>query len=111
LEAERPGTETDAAALAWLRTLDARRERFFLWVHVFEPHAPYAPSAECGAAPQGADSAAYDRDVACADMIVARLITGVREAAGDDVAWVVAGDHGEALGEHGESTHGMLVYD
>lgn len=117
LEAERPGDETIAAALAWLATIDASRDRFFLWVHLFEPHAPYAPSRNCGASPEAdgdAGPGAYDRDVACADALAGRLIGAVNRAAGAnaaDIAWIVAGDHGEGLGEHGESTHGMLAYD
>lgn len=114
LEAERPGAQTVEAALAWLSSIDPARSRFFLWVHLFEPHAPYAPPDGCGAAREAhgdAGAAAYDRDVACADVLAARLIERVTAAAGGDVAWIVAGDHGEALGEHGERTHGMLVYD
>ena len=114
LEAERPGAQTIDAALAWLATIDAPRERFFLWVHLFEPHAPYDPPAGCGAERErdgDGGARAYDRDVACADVLAARLIERVTDAAGPDVAWIVAGDHGEALGEHGEQTHGMLAYD
>jgi tetratricopeptide (TPR) repeat protein len=117
LEAERPGADTIDAALAWLGTIDASRERFFLWVHLFEPHAPYAPSRNCAPAAEAdgnAGARAYDRDVACADALAGRFIDAVSAAAaagGREIAWIVAGDHGEALGEHGEQTHGMLAYD
>ena len=117
LEAERPGDATIDAASAWLDTIDASRDRFFLWVHLFEPHAPYAPSRNCGAAAEAnadAGAHAYDRDVACADVLAGRLIDRVVAAAGEragEIAWIVAGDHGESLGEHGEQTHGMLAYD
>ncbi|MDQ3171049.1 MAG: sulfatase, partial [Acidobacteriota bacterium] len=117
LEAERPGDATIDAALAWLAAIDASRDRFFLWVHLFEPHVPYSPSRNCGAAPEAdgdAGAPAYDRDVACADTLARRLIERVTAAAGErsgDIAWIVAGDHGESLGEHGEQTHGMLAYD
>jgi choline-sulfatase len=115
LEAERDGSDTIAAALQWLGTIDPSRERFFLWVHLFEPHAPYAPSRSCGAArePHGdAGEGAYDRDVLCADTLAGRLIDALsRMPRAASTAWVIAGDHGEALGEHGETTHGMLLYD
>ena len=117
LEAERPGDATIDAAIAWLRTIDATRERFLLWVHLFEPHAPYAPSRNCGAAAEAnadAGAPAYDRDVACADVLAGRLIDRVAAEAGGrpgEIAWIVAGDHGESLGEHGEQAHGMLAYD
>lgn len=98
LEAERSGRATVDAALAWLESVNRGRERFFLWVHVFEPHAPY---------PDG-----YDTDVAAADTQAARLLDAITRAPGGaSTAWIVAGDHGEALGSHGEATHGMLLYD
>lgn len=115
LEAERDGSDTIAAALQWLGTIDPSRERFFLWVHLFEPHAPYAPSRNCGAAREAhgdAGAGAYDRDVLCADTLAGRLIDALsRMPRAASTAWVIAGDHGEALGEHGETTHGMLLYD
>lgn len=98
LEAERAGSATVDAAIAWLNALEGGRERFFLWVHLFEPHAPY---------PDG-----YDTDVAAADAQAARLLDAIARAPGGaSTAWIVAGDHGEALGSHGEATHGMLLYD
>lgn len=123
LEAERDGAATIDAALQWIGSIDRSRDRFFLWVHLFEPHAPYAPSRGCGAATRAGGDAgneaagdagvgAYDRDVRCADTLAGRLIaalSGMPEAS--STAWVIAGDHGEALGEHGEATHGMLLYD
>ncbi len=115
LEAAREGGATIAAALAWLGTIDRSRERFFLWVHLFEPHTPYAPSADCGASAEAngdGGTGAYDRDVACADVLAGKLIDAIASGPGaGSIAWIVAGDHGEALGEHGESTHGMLLYD
>ena len=98
LEAERPASATVDAALTWLRSIDLTRERVFLWVHVFEPHAPYAP--------------AYDDDVRSADAAASRLIESVMQMPGaESTGWMMAGDHGEALGSHGEVTHGMLLYD
>ena len=115
LEAERDGAETIDAAMRWLGSIDASRERFFLWIHIFEPHAPYAPSRHCGASREAngdAGPAAYDRDVTCADTLAARVFEAVSKVRGaESIAWVVAGDHGEGLGEHGESTHGMLLHD
>ncbi len=97
LEAERAGSATVDAAIAWLHAREGG-ERFFLWVHLFEPHAPY---------PGG-----YDTDVAAADAHAARLLDAIARAPGGaSTAWIVAGDHGEALGSHGEATHGMLLYD
>ena len=98
LEAERPANATVSAAVEWLRTLDMSRDRVFLWVHLFEPHAPY--------------TSGYDDDVRSADGAAWRLIEAVKAMRGaESTAWIIAGDHGEALGSHGELTHGMLLYD
>ncbi len=99
---ERPGWMAVDEALAWLKTIDAAR--FFLWVHLFEPHAPYGQASDGRPA-----SARYDDEIAEADRQTGRLIEAVR-AKGDAVV-VVAGDHGEAFGEHGEIAHSLFVYD
>ena len=73
------------------------------------PHAPYEPPAEYLAKASGS---AYDGEVAYADAQVARIVDALRQrGALDSTLIVVAGDHGEGLGEHGEHTHGMLLFD
>jgi cytochrome c-type biogenesis protein CcmH/NrfG len=99
---ERPGWMVVDEALSWLKAADAGR--FFVWVHLFEPHAPYGRPGDGRAA-----SARYDDEIAEADRQAGRLIEAVR-AKGDAVV-VVAGDHGEAFGEHGEIAHSLFVYD
>ena len=105
LEAERPGAEVVDAALKWL---DGSAP-FFAWVHMYDPHAPYAPPAEFL---QKAGGNAYDGEVAYADAQVGRLLAALDQGGltGSTLV-VVTSDHGESLGEHGEQTHGMLVYD
>ncbi|HVJ27153.1 MAG TPA: sulfatase-like hydrolase/transferase, partial [Vicinamibacterales bacterium] len=110
LEAERPGAEVVDAALEWLPA-DASRNAapFFAWVHMYDPHAPYMPPAEYLAKTGGN---AYDGEVAYADAQVGRLLDALRDRGlSDNTIIVITGDHGESLGEHGEQTHGMLVYD
>lgn len=106
LQAERPGGEVVDAALAWLPVDGAP---FFLWVHMYDPHAPYTPPPEFLARAAGN---AYDGEVAYADAQVGRLMEALaaRGLAGSTIV-AITSDHGEALGEHGEETHGMLVYD
>ena len=107
LEAERRGSEVVEAALAWLDS-DAQRP-FFLWVHLYDPHAPYDPPAEFRGEP---GSHPYDREVAYADTQIARLLDHLRKKGLENSSVIAAaGDHGEGLGEHGEQTHGMLAYD
>jgi arylsulfatase A-like enzyme/tetratricopeptide (TPR) repeat protein len=97
-DAERRGGEVVDRALAWLRQNDARP--FFAWVHLYDAHAPYAPPPPF---PQ-----TYDGEVAYVDAQIARLLAAVDR--GNTIV-VVVGDHGEALGEHGELTHGLLLYE
>lgn len=107
LEAERPGSQVVDNALAWLRAHSS--QRFFLWVHLYEPHAPYQPPSPF--AEQFPDSP-YTGEVAAADAQVGRLLDALETLGlADRVVIAVAGDHGEALGEHGESTHGLLLYE
>lgn len=109
LEAERRGGEVVDAALRWLESRVSSREPFFLWVHLYDPHAPYAPPAEYA---KQANGNGYDGEVAYADAQAGRLLDALN-ARGLTTSTIVAitGDHGEGLGEHGEQTHGMLVYD
>ena len=109
LESERPAVAVTDAALAWLDGDAAARAPFFLWVHYYDPHAPYNPPAEYAARANGNR---YDGEVAYVDAQVGRLLDGLasrRLLAG--TAILVAGDHGESLGEHGEQTHGMLLFE
>ncbi len=80
----------------------------FLWVHLYDPHAPYNPPKEF--LPPGRSP--YDGEIAYADSQLARILDALRaRQLIDHTIVVVAGDHGEGLGDHGERTHGMLVYD
>ena len=104
---DRPGPESAARVVRWLEGWSRDRERrpFFLWLHLFDPHQPYA------ARPDGAPGR-YDDDVAHADEAVG-LVTGAldRLAIADATLVVLTADHGESLGEHGEKTHSVFVYD
>jgi len=105
---ERPATETVRAALAWLRTRDRRRP-FFLWVHGFEPHGPYEPPREFLERARGDP---YLGEVAALDQAVGELLQALEAEHGlERTVVVVSGDHGEGLGDHGERTHSVLVYE
>jgi choline-sulfatase len=103
---ERPGSQVIDEAIGWLRAAGSGGTgTFFLWVHLFEPHAPYGnPAAGRPAIDR------YDEEIATADREVGRLIAVLGAGEADSVI-VVAGDHGEAFGEHGEYAHGIFVYD
>jgi len=95
-ELEVAGADTVNAALAWLREDDPRPS--FCWVHLWDPHTPWAPHP-------GWDGDPYRGEVAFADSLLARLVA----AADDDTLVIVTSDHGESLWEHGEREHGLLV--
>ena len=104
---DRPGRMVVDEAIAWL---DAHRSgRFFVWVHLFEPHAPYGnPANPAQAARPAIDR--YDDDVAEADAQTGRLIAALGDRRSETLI-VAAADHGEAFGEHGEISHSLFVYD
>ncbi len=103
---ERPGSSTVDEAIEWLETsLKAGATRFFLWVHLFEPHAPYGNPRDGRPARDR-----YADEVAEADRQVARLLEALGPARSATLV-IAAGDHGEAFGEHGEIGHSIFVYD
>lgn len=102
---ERPADSVTDAALAWLDG-QPRERPFFLWVHYYDPHAPYRPPAGFGGS---TDLARYRGEVAFVDVQIGRLLERVRRRPTDAVVAVV-GDHGEALGDHGERGHGIFLY-
>jgi arylsulfatase A-like enzyme/thioredoxin-like negative regulator of GroEL len=99
---ERPGREVVDEAIAWAATA---RGRVFLWVHLFEPHAPYGDPARGGTPVER-----YDAEIATADAQVGRLLDALAPRLASTLV-VLAGDHGEAFGEHGELGHSLFVYD
>lgn len=104
--AQRRGVETVDVALAWLATIGRRPA--FLWVHLFEPHLPYAPPPEFAALHPNDP---YQGEVATADSVLGRLLDGLAaEGRGERRLVVVASDHGEGLGEHHEQAHGIYLY-
>ena len=103
---ERPAGKTVAAALRWL---SGRKGKWFCWVHLWDPHAPYAPP-EPYASRFKADP--YSGEVAYVDAELGRLLDEVAKGGGlGNTLVVLTGDHGEALGEHGETGHGYFAYN
>jgi arylsulfatase A-like enzyme/Tfp pilus assembly protein PilF len=126
---ERPASQVVDEAIAWLSSnvqdsrLNAQRtpsnehrapsteqrapstHRFFVWLHVFEPHAPYGDAGD-----RRPVLDRYDQEIGVANRELMRLLTAIDSVAQDTLV-VVAGDHGEAFGEHGEFSHSIFVYD
>ncbi len=88
-----------------LEYLSAARSPFFLWVHFYDPHAPYDP-------PGAFAGKGYSGEIAYVDSQVGRLVEELRSRGLlDSTLLVVTADHGEGLGGHGEDEHGVFVYE
>lgn len=98
----RDGTESEEVAEHWLDSIGTSRA--FLFLHIAEPHAPYAaPERFTGLSP-------YDAEVAYADEAVGRLVRYLKAHQLYDRATIMlVADHGESLGDGGEQTHGLLT--
>jgi choline-sulfatase len=93
---ERSGAETVARAEKWIA---AAPRPFFVWIHLFEPHAPYRTGS-------------YESEVRAADTLIGGVFDFLRgKGLWNDLVVSVTSDHGESLGEHGEQTHGFFIYD
>ena len=103
--ARRPADDVVSEAVTWLARHDAAP--FFAWIHLYDTHRPYQLPDDYTRS--YADP--YAAAIAFEDAQIARLI-GHLEARDllDDTLIVVVGDHGESLGEHGEDSHGIFIY-
>ena len=106
--AERPAGLVVDKALEWLAK-QSDQAPFFLWVHVYDPHAPYEPpfpfKHQYAKLP-------YDGEIAYVDRELGRLFEALESRFPlDKTLLIVLADHGEGLSEHGESTHGVFLYD
>ncbi|MFY9562226.1 MAG: sulfatase-like hydrolase/transferase [Terriglobales bacterium] len=106
-EMERPGNVVADQALEWLGKNS--QKKFFLWMHLYDPHYPYRPPEPYSR--EYADRL-YDGEIAFADEQVGRLLRFLKEKGSyQNTVIILAGDHGESLGEHGEKTHGFFIYN
>jgi arylsulfatase A-like enzyme/Tfp pilus assembly protein PilF len=103
-QVQRDGAESVAIAERWLGSIGTSRA--FLFLHLYEPHKPYAPPARF------AQYAPYDGEIAYTDELVGRLVRYLKSHQLYDRSTIVLlSDHGEGLGDHGEQEHGLFVYD
>ncbi len=106
---QRRGEAVLGESLSWIE--GKRGQPFFAFIHFYDPHTPYDPPAPF-IPDERTNAALYGGEVAYVDSLVGRLLGFLddRELAQSTLI-VLTSDHGEALGEHGELTHGFFVYE
>ena len=104
-DAERRAGDTVDRAIRWLEGQSGKP--YCLWVHLYDPHAPYTPPAPFN---QQYKDKPYDGEIAYTDHELGRLFDAARKKSGQTLIAVLS-DHGESLGEHGEYSHGVFLYD
>jgi arylsulfatase A-like enzyme/Tfp pilus assembly protein PilF len=102
---ERPATAVVARATEWINSQGSGK--WFTWVHVFDPHAPYRPPSPFDSEYSGRP---YYGEIAAVDRALGPLLDFARNSPRPTLV-VLTGDHGEALGDHGETTHGLFAYE
>ena len=104
---ERRGQEVLSRAVAWLDKHPGGP--FFLWIHLYDPHDPYTPPEPYRTRYQAEP---YDGEIAYTDSVVGKLLGELRARNLFDACLIaVMADHGEAFGEHGETHHGIFLYN
>jgi arylsulfatase A-like enzyme/Flp pilus assembly protein TadD len=92
-------------AMDWLK---GQRNPWFLWIHCFDPHQRYDPPEPF----KSQYKHPYNGEVAYVDFALGKLLDYLEENnLTDETSIIFTGDHGESLGEHGESTHGYFAYN
>jgi arylsulfatase A-like enzyme/Flp pilus assembly protein TadD len=108
LESERRAESVYKDFEHWLE--EDRDAPFFAWVHFFDPHFPYDPPEPFRSDPQLPDP--YDGEIAYMDAYVGKTIRLIEEKGFlDSTVVILAGDHGEAFGEHKENGHTIFCYE
>ncbi len=103
---ERKAQDTLAAARRWI---EQQKKPWFCWIHLYDPHSPYAPPEPFA---ERYKNAPYDGEIAYMDSSLGVFFHSLEKLdALKETIVVICGDHGESLGEHGEAEHGVFLYD
>jgi len=107
--AERRADRTCDRLIAWLETGTGAGRPFFAWLHLFDPHQDYMPPEPFL---EQFDHDPYDGEIAFTDFQLGRVLAALRRLEHEEQTLVVVtADHGQSLGEHGEDTHGLFIYE
>ena len=106
---QRTADEVLQPALNWIASGQGTSDRFFAWIHLYDPHEPYTPPEPFRSRYAGDP---YAGEIAYADRALGSFLDQLRARVDPARIFViVASDHGESLGEHGERTHGLFAYE
>jgi len=107
---QRRGDEVLAESRKWL---DERgNEKFFAWIHLYDPHTPYDPPEPYKTRFKGRPYGLYDGEIAYTDQLIGEFLDYLEEKKRlENTLVIFTADHGESLGEHLESAHGFFIYD
>ncbi|KPJ69644.1 hypothetical protein AMJ44_03035 [candidate division WOR-1 bacterium DG_54_3] len=104
---ERRAEDVNKKVFAWLD--DNHDKKFFIWIHYFDPHAPYEPPLLYKDEYNGRE---YDGEIAYTDTVIGELLAKFDQLKLlEKTLIILTSDHGEGLGDHNETTHGIFVYD
>jgi arylsulfatase A-like enzyme/Tfp pilus assembly protein PilF len=107
---QRRGDEVLTEAYKWIG--ENQEQKFFGWIHLYDPHTPYDPPEPYKSQYSGKRFGLYDGEIAYVDQLIGEFRKFLEERKLLDKTLVVfTGDHGESLGEHKESAHGFFIYD
>jgi choline-sulfatase len=105
--ASRPANITVDHAIRWLNTQPGKP--FFVWLHLYDAHEPYSPPLQFR---NQYPNNPYDAEIAFEDQQLGRFLESVRQKSPfNKTVVVLLSDHGESLGDHGEYSHGVFLYD
>ncbi len=106
-----PANQVIDKTITWLK--DHMKQPFFLWIHLYDPHIPYAPPEPYLTEYSSRGMVGlYDGEIAFMDSQIGRFINWMKKkGVYKNTLFIFVGDHGEELGQHGEQTHGYFVYD
>jgi choline-sulfatase len=104
VDVQRTADRVSDAAARWI-SAQPSGSPWFLWVHYYDPHLPYAAPAKFTAA---MPNRPYDAEISYTDSQIGQMLASVDRGR---TAIVVTSDHGEALGDHDELDHGLFLYD
>ena len=107
---QRRGDEVLAEVYKWLE--NQSQQKFFAWIHLYDPHTPYDPPEPYKTEYQGRHFGLYDGEIAYVDQLIGEFRDFMEEKNLFDKTLIIfTADHGESLGEHKESAHGFFIYD